>query len=330
MDEIESRISNGIRTVSSTTERGLIGLVRILVLPITLPLRVLKFSAPPALHIAIFLSLLPILGIFSISAGVLVSRWLPSGWVEPTFLQYGQGSTPYAYTVLRNLKSGQPYDINVKLVLPTSRSNYDIGNFMTSLTLQTLNNKTLATSQRPALLVPYSFPLRLFTPTQTTVIVPLFDAFIPKSSTIRAKLEVGRPDSWRALGDGEGKELAVVESYVRGSVRTTGLASILAISPLLTSITTGVAFFLTATSLALVLYLVFSPTFKIASADQQTIPDGTGPSFDNHLQAVKQEQRSSKNIKIESTSGPEPILRRRRSRLSERSNSPSSSRVPRT
>lgn len=49
----------------------------------------------------------------------------------PRHLHYAfphrQGTTPYAYTVLRKLNTGQPYDITVKLVLPTSTSNYDIG-----------------------------------------------------------------------------------------------------------------------------------------------------------------------------------------------------------
>lgn len=57
----------------------------------------------------------------------------------------------------------------------------------------------------------------------TTVIVPLYDAFVPSHSTIRAKLEVGRPDGWRALGEGEGRELAVAETYIRGTVRANGL-----------------------------------------------------------------------------------------------------------
>lgn len=89
MDDIERRISKSIQSVSRKAEDTAINVIRILVLPITLPLRLLKASAPPALHIAIFLSLLPLLGILSISAGVLVSRWLPTGWVEPAFLQYG-------------------------------------------------------------------------------------------------------------------------------------------------------------------------------------------------------------------------------------------------
>ncbi|KAG8889054.1 hypothetical protein FRB98_005951 [Tulasnella sp. 332] len=342
MDQVEGRISNGIQGVSKTAERGLITLVRILALPITLPLRVIKVSAPPALHIAILLSLLPILGIFSISAGVLVARWLPTGWAEPMFLQYGQGSTPYAYTVVRNLNAGQPYDVTVQLVLPTSTSNYDIGNFMTSLTLYTLNNKTLATSQRPALLVPYSSPLRLFTPSVTTVIIPLLDAFTLSHSTIRAKLEVGRPDSWRALGEGEGRELAVAEAYIRGSVRASGLTGILAISPLATSIFTGVSFFITSTSLALVLYLVFSPTFRLSSPlDQQATansatavspPDLKGGSLKPTKQGARRRSVSrEREVKPGPSFSPEPILRRRRSRLSEGSTSASSStRVPLT
>lgn len=89
MDAFEDRISSEVRRISNNVENSIISAIRVLVLPITLPLRLVKVSLPPALHIGILISLIPLLGIFSISAGVLVARWLPTGWNEQVFLQYG-------------------------------------------------------------------------------------------------------------------------------------------------------------------------------------------------------------------------------------------------
>ncbi|KIO25726.1 hypothetical protein M407DRAFT_24885 [Tulasnella calospora MUT 4182] len=127
MDGLERRVSRLISRISAQIEILAITSVRIAVLPITLPLKLVKVSIPPALHLIIFLSLLPLLGLFSISAGILVAKWIPTGWSEQAFLQYGQGSTPYAYTIVRDLNTNQPYDISVQLVVPTSQANYDLG-----------------------------------------------------------------------------------------------------------------------------------------------------------------------------------------------------------
>ncbi|KAG8972054.1 hypothetical protein FRB90_010312, partial [Tulasnella sp. 427] len=126
MDDLERRISRLISRASAQVEILAITVLRIAVLPITLPLKLVKVSIPPALHLVIFLSLVPLLGLFSISAGILVARWIPTGWSEQVFLQYGQGSPPYAYAVVRDLNTNQPYDISVHLVVPKTQANYDL------------------------------------------------------------------------------------------------------------------------------------------------------------------------------------------------------------
>jgi len=295
------------------------------ILPIALPLRLFQASIPPALHIAIFLSLLPLLGLFSISAGVLVARWLPTEWSEPAFLQYGEGKTPYAYTVIRNLKPGQPYDINVQLVVPTTQANYDIGNFMTTLTLLTTSNRTIVASRRPALLIPYSRSLSHFTPAVATVVVPLFDEFVPSYSTILARLEIGRADSWRTRDANGANELAIIESRIRGNVKLRGLTALLALSPTTTTVATSLLFFFTGALLALLLYLAYSPSFSGTPSDQ-TVDDALATSpTEGPLPLGKPHRRPSRDVKTESETGPEPTLRRRRSRLSGRSASTSSS-----
>ena len=91
MDELELKIINTVDGLSKSLQKALVTWVRIVSLPVTIPIAVAKLSVPPALHILIFLCMLPIFGMFSISAGVLVAKWIPEGWTEPVFLQYGCG-----------------------------------------------------------------------------------------------------------------------------------------------------------------------------------------------------------------------------------------------
>ncbi|KAG8906212.1 hypothetical protein FRB99_007357 [Tulasnella sp. 403] len=304
MDDIEDGISRGVSTISGWLEKTLIGAVRLATLPIILPLKLVKVTIPPALHIAIFLSLLPLLGLFSISAGYLVSKWLPSGWSEPVYLIYGRDPTPYAYTELKNLKHNQPYDISVHLTIPTSPSNYELGNFM-------------------SLLIPPSGPLRMLTPSLATVIIPLFDSFLPGYSSLRAKLEVGRPDSWKQIGKGEGKELAVVETFIKGAVKPTGLMALLTLSPTMTSIITSVTFFFTATFIALALYLAFSPSFSVSAVDGSKTDVAVDSKDGQGLRSIL--RPPSQEIKTEPDADPITGERRPRRRRSRRSPSVSSS-----
>lgn len=59
------------------------------------------------------------------------------------------GLPPYASVSLPPLTPNQKYDISVDLELPYTQSNSALGNFMTTLTLLTPNNKTLAYVRRP-------------------------------------------------------------------------------------------------------------------------------------------------------------------------------------
>lgn len=59
------------------------------------------------------------------------------------------GLPPYAEIQLASFNPAQPYDISLQLVVPTTQSNYDLGNFMTTLTLSDRTNRTLITVRKP-------------------------------------------------------------------------------------------------------------------------------------------------------------------------------------
>lgn len=67
---------------------------------------------------------------------------------RPTFSS-SDGISPYAYTTLPKLNPHQRHDISVDVLVPFTSSNLLLGNFMTSLTLSTSNNITLAHVRRP-------------------------------------------------------------------------------------------------------------------------------------------------------------------------------------
>ena len=55
---------------------------------------------------------------------------------------------PYAETPLPALSPRHPYDLSLDIVVPTTKANVELGNFMASLTLTTTSNKTLGSSRR--------------------------------------------------------------------------------------------------------------------------------------------------------------------------------------
>jgi len=64
------------------------------------------------------------------------------------------GLVPYAETQLASFNPAQPYDVSLHLVVPATQSNYDLGNFMTILTLTDSANRTLATVRKPVSSLP--------------------------------------------------------------------------------------------------------------------------------------------------------------------------------
>ena len=135
--------------------------------------------------------------------------------------------------------------MSLHLVIPPSDSNYDLGNFMASLTLATPSNKTLATVRRPvcifAIIFAIIFVRRFLTFFQAIVLPPrkrhffsshpssinldifLLTSFVPGTSKVSARVELGRRDEWRKLGRGEARELSVITASLKGTVLHKGI-----------------------------------------------------------------------------------------------------------
>ena len=143
------------------------------------------------------------------------------------------GVPPYAFVNLPPLSSHQRYDISVDLALPYTESNIALGNFMTSLTLHTPANKTVVHVRRPvsrkhvcgtlanfaqAIALPPTSRLFFSTRTTSHINVVLLESFVPGKSGLSAHVRIGREDSWKTLGSGQGREVSVTSAYLRGLV----------------------------------------------------------------------------------------------------------------
>lgn len=97
---------------------------------------------------------------------------------------------------------------------------------MTSITITTPSDVTLAYSSRPSLIFPH--PVSSFFPfsglmysgvlSTHSLSIPLIEGFSASSylSSLRARIQVGRADGWTGVGSGQGRELVVVEAFARG------------------------------------------------------------------------------------------------------------------
>lgn len=57
--------------------------------------------------------------------------------------------------------------------------------------------------------------------------MPLLSSFAPGTSRVVAKLELGRKDGWKSLGEGHGRELSVLTASLHGVVKLEGLRWVL-------------------------------------------------------------------------------------------------------
>lgn len=129
-------------------------------------LRFFRPVGPQLVPLVVFLAALPVIFFLSFVAGWIVWRSIAVGWEAEVFLQYGcvyaafvaitsaqglnsDGLPPYGEVSIPHLRAQQPYDISAHFVVPASESNVVLGNFMTSLTLSTTSNQTLASVRRP-------------------------------------------------------------------------------------------------------------------------------------------------------------------------------------
>ncbi|KAI7827081.1 putative adipose-regulatory protein-domain-containing protein [Gamsiella multidivaricata] len=107
------------------------------------------------------------------------------------------------------LRADQAYDISVKLHVPTSERNVEIGNFMVMVTLLRADGKIIMTSSRPTILTYQSVPLKLMKTAWKAVPlvldwskedqmlrVPLVENYIEDASNpvARAYVEISSPE----------------------------------------------------------------------------------------------------------------------------------------
>ena len=204
------------------------------------------------------LTLIPFILFLSLFSGWYIWKNIPVAWQVPIYLQYGSvilslplgfadpscsnGPTPYAELPLPLLSTAQPYDVSLQLVLPASEANFALGNFMATLSLSTPSNKTLVTVSRPVrlfrslplfflLIIPESIALppkrSIFSfsaiPRLINLDVPLLSSYIPGTSNVNARIDLGRRDGWKHLGNGEGRELSVLNAALKGAIRLHGI-----------------------------------------------------------------------------------------------------------
>ncbi|KAJ4485970.1 putative adipose-regulatory protein-domain-containing protein [Lentinula aciculospora] len=198
---------------------------------------------PNLVSLSVFLLFIPFLCALSLSAGVLVWRNVAVGWQMPLYLQYGDGGQPYAHAILADLYSRQPYDIVLQLVVPSTDSNFALGNFMNSLTLSTINNKTLATVRRPAIAI---LPKTSYFSSKShlvTLEIPMLDSFVPRTKEAVVDVKIGRQDAWKDIGNGEGRELSVYSASLKGILAHKGVRGLVTRFPTIFSLLCSVIFF---------------------------------------------------------------------------------------
>ncbi|KAL4070817.1 putative adipose-regulatory protein-domain-containing protein [Scleroderma citrinum] len=228
--------------------------------PVLLFLRLLRPVAPQLVPLFVLLALIPVIVSFSLFSGWYVWKNVAVGWQTEIYLQYGDGTPPYAEVSLPQLSASQPYDISLHLVIPASDSNFELGNFMASLTLATPSNRTLATVRRPAI----ALPLRnhyLFSSPSSSINLDIFllPSFVPGTSRVNARVELGRHDEWRRLGRGEIRELSVVTASLKGTVLYKGVRGLVSRFPVTSAVISSVIFFMVS---MLVLAACLLPTIK--------------------------------------------------------------------
>ncbi|EMD42159.1 hypothetical protein CERSUDRAFT_110697 [Gelatoporia subvermispora B] len=199
--------------------------------------RLFRPVGPQLVPLVVFLAAIPVIVFLSFTAGWIVWRSIAVGWETEVFLQYGDGMPPYAEVALPNLSPHQPYDISAHFVVPASESNLVLGNFMTSLTLLTPSNQTLASVRRSAIILPPSSPLSILynRPGTVDIKIPLFRSFISGTTRLNAQVELGRRDQWKTIGNGQGREVSVISALLRGVVVHKGLRGLISRFPLISA-----------------------------------------------------------------------------------------------
>ncbi|KAI1793958.1 hypothetical protein LXA43DRAFT_971602 [Ganoderma leucocontextum] len=204
--------------------------------------------APHLVPLAVFSITLPLIILLSVGSGYFVWKSIAVSWETELFLQYGDGGIPHAELGLWNVIPNQAYDISLHLVVPANEGNTALGNFMASLTLASPSNTTLVEVRKPAIVLPqYLAPWSYFynRPGTVDLDIPMLHDFVVGTSRATAKIELGRRDYWKTLGEGHGRELAVLSGSIRGVVIYHGIRGLISHFPLLSALAaSGIFFFI--------------------------------------------------------------------------------------
>ncbi|KAF5385463.1 hypothetical protein D9757_005402 [Collybiopsis confluens] len=202
----------------------------------------LRPYSPNLVSLFVFVFLMPFIAFISFYAGFIVWKSVAVGWQIPLYLQYGDGGSPYAHTLLSDLSPRQPYNVVLQLVVPSAESNLALGNFMNSLTLSTTSNKTLASVRRPAI-VPHRYSILKNTPNLVTLQIPMLDSFVPGTRQLAVDVTIGRRDVWKTIGSGQGRELAVSSASLKGILARKGIRGLVTRFPTFFSVLCSAVFF---------------------------------------------------------------------------------------
>lgn len=129
--DVEKGVPSFLKPVFTIFEAATLRVFRIALYPINLVLNLFKrffiVTAPPVFHLLLLSSLVPFLGISSFGAGLVIRSWIPVGWKEVVYLQYGDDAAPYAEIRLPTLSKDQPYDVALEMVVPLDTRNFALG-----------------------------------------------------------------------------------------------------------------------------------------------------------------------------------------------------------
>ncbi|KAI0721221.1 hypothetical protein C8T65DRAFT_705269 [Cerioporus squamosus] len=208
--------------------------------------RLFRPLAPHLVPLAVFSAALPLIVFLSVGSGYLVWKSVAVSWETELYLQYGESVSPYAEVMLTNLGAQQPYDISLHLVVPANEANFALGNFMASLSLMTPSNGTIVDARKPAIVLPpYAAPWTYLynRPGTIDLNLQMLSDFVVGTTRALARVELGRRDQWRTLGQGHGRELAVLSGTIRGIVKHHGVRGMIARFPLIFSLIAACVFF---------------------------------------------------------------------------------------
>ncbi|KZV76994.1 hypothetical protein PENSPDRAFT_562388, partial [Peniophora sp. CONT] len=200
---------------------------------------------PPLIPLAVLAAMLPILLFMSLLTGFYVWKSGAVGWLATLDLQYGDGSPPYAQTSLPAMSSVEPYDVILHLSLPATTANYELGNFMTSLTLATSKNRTVTSVRKPTIVLPPTQYLPFSPPKKAYLDVPLLKDYVSGTTNLLATIELGRKDGWKSIGSGVGREVSVLSASLEGVLKYRGIRGIVSKYPISSATIAAAMFFVT-------------------------------------------------------------------------------------